>query len=311
VTGPPEEIARLVRERDRARRAGDFAEADGLRARIEAAGFRLVDTPGGPELHPAGAEGAGAAGLDAVPPEEVESVLAEPARFDASVNWLVQGWPEDVVRGVGSFLRHQGGHTVQHVVVDVTGTGPGTWPEEAELISLAEDPGWAAARNAGLRRAAGAVVVVADGSVEATGDVLSPLIDAVHDPGVGLAGPFGIVTEDLRTFHETAGPECDAVEAYLMAFPRRLLEDGLRFDPKFRFYRSADIEFSFQVLSRGLRAVVSPAPVTRHEHRLWAGTPEDQRRRLSKRNFYRFLDRWRGRFDLTVAARAGRPEPAG
>jgi hypothetical protein len=34
---------------------------------------------------------------------------------------------------------------------------------------------------------------------------------------------------------------------------------------------------------------------------MWSNTPEDERERLSKRNFYRFLDRWRGRTDLTVA----------
>ena len=44
-------------------------------------------------------------------------------------------------------------------------------------------------------------------------------------------------------------------------------------------------------------------PVRRHEHRMWTATPEDRRAALSKRNFYRFLDRWRGRFDLTVAGR--------
>jgi hypothetical protein len=36
---------------------------------------------------------------------------------------------------------------------------------------------------------------------------------------------------------------------------------------------------------------------------MWANTPEDRRAALSKRNFYRFLDRWRGREDLLVASR--------
>ena len=85
-----------------------------------------------------------------------------------------------------------------------------------------------------------------------------------------------------------------------MAMPRRLVEEGLRFDEKFRFYRSADIELSFQVKATGLRATVTPAPVILHEHRVWATTPDAERARLSKRNFYRFLDRWRGRTDLLV-----------
>ena len=46
-----------------------------------------------------------------------------------------------------------------------------------------------------------------------------------------------------------------------------------------------------------------PLPVERHEHRMWTHTAEDERARLSKRNFYRFLGRWRGRTDLTVRGR--------
>jgi len=144
------------------------------------------------------------------------------------------------------------------------------------------------------------MVVIVDGSVEARGDVLGPLAEALTDPAVGITGPFGIVTDDLHEFRESRGPDVDAVEGYLMAFRRELVEQGLRFDEKFKFYRTADIELSFQVKAMGLRTTVTPVPVTRHEHRMWANTPDDERTRLSKRNFYRFLDRWRGRTDLLV-----------
>jgi hypothetical protein len=45
---------------------------------------------------------------------------------------------------------------------------------------------------------------------------------------------------------------------------------------------------------------VAGLPLTKHEHRLWEATPPDERDRLSKRNFYRFLDRWGKRADLLV-----------
>src|SRR5206468_5212502 len=114
---------------------------------------------------------------------------------------------------------------------------------------------------------------------------------------------FGIVSDDMHHFHESAGPEVDAVEGYVMAFRRELLQRGLRFDEKFKFYRTADIELSFQIKAMGLRATVTPLPVRRHEHRMWGSTPEEERARLSKRNFYRFLDRWRSRSDLLVSTR--------
>ena len=51
----------------------------------------------------------------------------------------------------------------------------------------------------------------------------------------------------------------------------------------------------------GWRAVrTPPLPVARHEHRGWAALPEPERDRLSKRNFYRFLEHWGDRRDLLL-----------
>jgi cysteinyl-tRNA synthetase len=113
------------------------------------------------------------------------------------------------------------------------------------------------------------------------------------------------VTDDLREFRDADGEECDAIEGYLMAFRREILETAGFFDEKFRFYRTADIEYSFRVKDQGLRARVVPLPLARHEHRVWTNTPEEDRARLSKRNFNRFLERWRGRTDLTVSGTGG------
>ena len=301
----PDEIRRLAEERERARAAGDFGVADVARERIRRAGFDVVDTPDGPTLSARPRPSGSQRQPGPSPPRDVASLLQGPAPYDASVHWLVEGWPLDVVRGIESFRRTADARvSVQHVVVDLTGSEG--WPRDLEVVRLDGGAGWAAARNAGLARAAGEIVLVMDGSVEATGEVLGPLTVALEDPRVGLTGPFGLITDDLREFRESAGPECDAVEGYLMSFRRSLLLEGLRFDEKFKYYRTADVEFSFQVRARGLRTTVTPVPVRRHEHRMWANTPEDRRDRLSKRNFYRFLDRWRDRMDLTVAAQAGR-----
>jgi hypothetical protein len=39
---------------------------------------------------------------------------------------------------------------------------------------------------------------------------------------------------------------------------------------------------------------------------MWFNTPPEERAKWSKRNYYRFLDRFRGRFDLLVG---GEEEP--
>ena len=128
--------------------------------------------------------------------------------------------------------------------------------------------------------------------------------DRIGSTGVGIAGPFGIVTHDLREFEEAPAPgPCDAVEGYCLAMRRDVLAEVGGVDERFRWYRTADIDLSFRVKDRGLRAEVVPVPVIKHEHRMWFETDPVDRGRWSKRNFYRFLDRWRDRWDLVLDPR--------
>jgi cysteinyl-tRNA synthetase len=175
-------------------------------------------------------------------------------------------------------------------------------------VPLSEGTGWAAARNAGLKRSRGRLVLALDGSIEPTGDVIAPLDSALGDRAVGIAGPYGVVTTDLREFEPSPDPgPCDAIEGYLMAFRREVLREAGPFDEKFRWYRTADIEWSFRVKDLGYRCEVVPVPVHKHEHRMWFETPPEERARWSKRNFYRFLDRWRDRWDLVLSGEPDHP----
>ncbi|HEY7400357.1 MAG TPA: glycosyltransferase [Actinomycetota bacterium] len=295
---PPEELTRLAQERARARAAKDFAKADALREEIAAAGWTVVDDPTGFRLDRAEPEPATDRRMAAA---EVESVLEQPPSSDVSVHWLVEGWPEDVERGLTAFRAHAGAHDVQLVVTDVTGEDPARWGGEVETVRLEKSTGWGAARNAGLRRSTGRVVIVVDGSVEPAGDVLGPVVEALSEDKVGVCGPFGITTKDLREFDEAGPGEVDAIEGYFMAFRREILSEVGMFDEKFKWYRTADIEFSFRIKDQGYRAVVVELPVRKHEHRMWFNTDPAERARWSKRNYYRFLDRWRDRWDLCVS----------
>jgi hypothetical protein len=292
MTTPPDDLKRMAEERAMHRAARDFEEADALREAIRAEGWDVVDRADGFELHPL-EDG----GLERIRADRVPSVLGEPATSDWTLQWLHEGWLEDVLRGISSFDGHSGGRTLQHVVVEAVPASPGTWPDHVEVVRLLEDPGFGGARNAGLVRSRGRLVAIVDGSMEAAGDVLAGLETALEDPAVGVTGPLGLVTEDLMEFRESAGPEVDAIEGYLMALRRDLLQ-RVGFDRRFRFYRAADIDLTFQIKALGLRAVRTDAPVRRHVHRAWDNASATDRERLSKRNMYRFLDRFRGRTDL-------------
>jgi glycosyltransferase involved in cell wall biosynthesis len=294
MTTPPEEVRRLAERRARLRSARQFGEADALRDRIREAGWEVVDRADGFELWRT--ETTEPPTLRAA---DVPSALTEPPSADWSLQWLHEGWPEDVARGIASFDRAAGGRSLHHVVVDAAPGRFQTWPGSVEVIRLSEHPGFGAARNAGLRRSRGHLVAIVDGSVEVAGDALAPLEEVLANPSIGVAGPVGLVTRDLREFEESPGPEVDAIGGYLLALRRELL-NRVGFDRRYRFYRAADVDLSFQVKALGLRAVRVDAPIRRHTHRAWEAASPRDRDRLSKRNLYRFLYRFRGRTDLLV-----------
>lgn len=301
----PDEVRALAAEREDRRSARDFAAADALRDRIRQLGFVVIDGPQGPAFEPVEPERETRAR-----PHDVENLMDRPPTADVSVQWVVEGWPEDVVRSLEGFRTNEGGRDVQYVVADVTDTDPASYGEGVEVLRLEIGTGWGAARNAGLRRSRGRIVLVVDGSVEPTGDAFAPLEAALADPSVGVCGPFGISTENLREFHDSDGPDVDAIEGYLMAFRKDVIRDVGLFDERFAWYRTADIECSFRIKDAGMRAVRVDAPVRRHEHRMYHATPPAERDRLSKRNYYRFLDRFRDRFDLLTREHADGPGDA-
>jgi hypothetical protein len=91
-----------------------------------------------------------------------------------------------------------------------------------------------------------------------------------------------------------------------MAFRREEAAARGPLDEAFRFYRNLHIWWSLVLRDEGegaaprRAAVVKGLPLDRGEPRAWVATPSAVRDRLSKRNFYRLLDRFRTRQDLAI-----------
>jgi cysteinyl-tRNA synthetase len=305
----PEAVRTLVQERDQLRARQAYAEADGLRERIAAAGFHVRDTRAGPVVVPAyEPPPAQVAALHAS--REVHSRLNEPDTLDFSIIITARDDAAALRRCVEAALHHANGHSIEVIAVD-NGSMDETGSVLSELATgdarvrpmrCDHNVGTGAARNIGMLAARGRYVVLVDTSVEFAGDVLTPLAQALENGSTGIAGAFGVNTENLRDFEDAPGPEVDAVEGYLMAFRRKLARDVGLMDEKFRFYRHLDLDYSFAVREGGLQnRIVAGLPLRRHAHRDWERTPEDERDRLSKRNFYRFLKKYGHREDLLLA----------
>ena len=306
----PDEILALAHARAAARSRHDWAEADRLRAGIEAAGWKVVDrgTDFGLELAtPPTLAGDGVIRYGSA--EAVPARLAEPPTGLATVIVVATDWPADLERALTGLRAH----VTKGLSIVVVADGPSAEQEAdlpadgdgLEVIRTTERLGVAAAWNVGLRRASGPIVVVLDTSVEPTGDVVSPLVAALDDPAVGVAGGFGIVSADLRKFEDGGPGDATAIEGYVLAFRRGDAVHRGPLDERFRFYRNLDIWWSLVLRDEGegsppRRALAVPIPAIRHEHRGWTSLGESERARLSKRNFYRIIDRFGRRRDLAT-----------
>jgi Glycosyl transferase family 2 len=315
----PDEVLDAAHARARAREERDWPEADRLRGEIEAAGWKIVDRGTDFALSPAAppdlAEGTrvryGAS-------SSVPSRLQEAPVGSATMVLIATDWPGDVDRALAGLARHAPAGTSVVIVADapdetqadaldaLEGRGSvGDLP--VEVVWTSARLGHGAATNIGIRRASAPVVILLDPSVEPTGDLVTPLVGALEDPTVAVAGGWGIVSGDLRKFEDAPAGDVDAIEGYVQAFRR---DDAARLGPldeRFRFYRNLDIWWSL-VLRDGegdgsapRRAVaIDGLPATRHEHRGWSSLPEAERDRQSKRNFYRIIDRFGSRYDLLL-----------
>jgi cysteinyl-tRNA synthetase len=322
----PDDVLAAAHARAQAREARDWAEADRLRAEIEAAGWRIAD------------RGTDFALTPAAPPDveegdrvrygssaSVPSLLGEPPTGPATVVLVATDWPADLARTLDGL----GGTVPPGTSVVVAADGPSTEQAAAledldprrngptlppiEVVWSSERLGHGAALNVGMRRAAGSIVVLVDTSVQPLGDVVTPLVTALDDPTVAVAGGWGIVSADLRKFEASAAGDVDAVEGYVQAFRRADFVERGPFDERFRFYRNLDIWWSLVLRDEGegtppRRALAIDLPATRHEHRGWTSLHDEERDRQSKRNFYRIIDRFGSRRDLLVGGRpSGNP----
>ena len=323
---PPDAITGLARARADARAARDFATADRLRAEIEAAGWKVVDRGTDFRLSPAH------------PPDlidgtrvrygassSVPSRLSEPASVPATVLLVATDWPDDLARAFAGLRAHAPTRTEVVIVADAPATRQAEALEAIEAAAGAEaapehplDVIWTSARlgiagaiDCGVRRATGEVVIVLDTSLEPTSDCVTPLVTALADATVAVAGGWGVVSDDLRTFRDAPPGDVDAIEGSCHAFRRADFAQRGPLDERFRSHRNLAIWWSLVLRDEGeamppRRAVrTEDLPLVRHEQGASPGLPTAERDRLGKRDFYRLIDRFGSRRDLLVANRAG------
>ena len=293
----PQEVQAIADARAAARAAKDFAAGDRLRDELAELGWAVRDTAEGQQLSPR-------------PPYDVLPTVRElppdSGLRRCTVALLVEGWPDDVRTCVEALLQH----APDDVVIVLLENGPtdaggvvhelAAHPRVQEL-HVDRAAGWSEARQALLTRDVAEVHVLMDPSTVLEGDGIGPLLAVLADPAVAGAGWRGVDVEDGWLGFADAGPgEVEALLGYLFAV-RRSAVLAVPLPPKARFYRNADMEWSYLLREAGAGTLVAvDLPVRQDRHRGYHDSEAVYRDSQSKKTYDRFLARFRGREDLRL-----------
>jgi Glycosyl transferase family 2 len=335
TAGPPADVIAQAAERADARAARDWARADALKVRVEAAGWKVVDRGRGYTLVPG------------APPDvvvdgailhgswrSVPSMLEAPPTAVATVVAVAEDDPDGLDRLVAGVRAHGPAGTQVVVVANAPGAaqagripvpdgGSEAMPTATvEVVRTSERLGRAAAINVGLRRSRGDVVILAGPGVEPIGDAITPLVDVMSDPSVAVAGAVGLAGTDLPRLTESYSGEPVAIDGRWLAFRR---DDYARLGPlDERFVDAAHLDAWWSLTLRAAetgrsgdapqagraqdpeprRAVRLDLPLERRAGSHGPADDAPERERLARRNGYRLLDAFRDRPELLGAGDA-------
>jgi hypothetical protein len=299
-------VQELAERRARAREQRDFAAADRLRDEIAAQGWLVRDDADGYTLEPKPR-------YDMLRGVEDIAEAGDASRHRAAVTVIVEGWPGDVDACLSALVEHLpagvGVLALDAGNVDGAGDVAQEFTERHDVVDVIHvdvPVRYGAARGALLRADTAPIHVWLEPSTILEGDALTPLLAAFDAPGVVGAGWRGAnVDDDWRGFHDAGPGPVEAVFGYLFAVRRdaALTVAGDAASPfeRARFYRNVDLELSYWLRDAGGVLVVVPdLPVRQERHRGYHDTDPAYRDRESKRNYDRFLQRFRNRTDLRL-----------
>lgn len=303
----PPEILALSHERDLLRRRGQYERADVLKRQIEEAGYAVKDNPRG--AHLVILPGVEVDGKEYRTARQLPSLLDEAETCTFSVNIVGHNDAEQTRRCLESILRYKGDTDLEIILVDNASQDDlDSWAQALQhrgahlhILRTSRPMGAAEARNIALKQSRGRYILLLDTSIELTGDIFTPLATTLNNSNVGITGLRGLRTYDLRHFEESHEPEVEAIDGQCMAFKRKLLKRIGLFDERYRYPHFMDIDFNFAIRDQGVQARVTPnLPLICHPALQDPALSDAERTRLTKRNFYRFLEKWGGREDLIL-----------
>ena len=226
---------------------------------------------------------------------------------------IVDGWPEDTDVCLKALQAHAPADAKVLVIdcanVDDAGARAEVFaddqPERFRVLHM--EPtlaslGWSSVVSAAIDLSRCEVFVIMDLSTIIEGDAFAPMLDVLGRDGVVGTGWKGVnvnVDDGWRSFDAADVGEVDAILGYLMALKREAIE-LVRPDPKARFYRNADMEWSLALREAGgvLAIPSDPLPIRQGRHHGYHDSDPTFREKQSKKTYDRLLQRFRGKDHL-------------
>jgi hypothetical protein len=283
----------LAEARAAARAERDWATADELKARLEAAGWRVIDRGPGFELEPARLpdvveDGQTSYGtVDSVP-----SLQEQPDGSAATVVVVAGVRTEQVPATLQALADHSPADT-QVVVVAERGM-PIDGPYD-ELIRTAAAFGPGDAISVALRRATGTIVIVLEPGQLPLADIVTPLRQRFDDPGIAIAGSHGLRSADLHRYQAAEAGDVTTLASGCYAFRRADAIERGPIDGRLQLPDSVAAWWGLRLRDEGphaepRRAVALDLPLQPRGDS--APTSEADARR-ARRDAYRISDRFR------------------
>ena len=306
----PPEILALAQQRVDARGAKDYALSDHLRDQIAEQGWLIKDTAEGFELSVA-------------PPFKQFSTVAQlvdsasrSVSAETVMAVIVDGWPEDT-RTCLSALAQYLPDKASILAIDcgnVDGAGEvlhtlassDSRIHEFHLSQKLNEVGWSTVVATTIELSDSEYFALMDLSTIWQGDALTPLLEVFSVPTNAMTGWRGVnvnVEDEWRSFIDAPGGDVDAVLGYYLVM-RTYIAREIPPNPKAKFYRNADMEWSLSIRAAGHNIHVPPVelPLRQDRHRGYHDSDPSYREQQSKKTYDRLLQTYRGKNHILHSA---------
>jgi hypothetical protein len=294
----PGEVIELADKRTLARNNKDFVQSDQLRDQILELGFIIKDSASGYDL-------------TAKPVFEVFENLAD-IRYKTSISrktticLLIDGWLIDTKECINALIEFMPAEMTILALDLGNKEEVGKYLEETkndklEVIHVAKslnEVGWANAINKLIELNPAPFSAVMDISSIISGDVFTPLIQKITGDvaAVGWKGSLVDLEEQWRSVSDKGDGEVDILLGYLFIIDT-LIAQKIKANPKAKFYRNADLEWSLMLRKAGHKLVAysENLAVEQKRHHAYHDSDVEYREQQSKKNYDRILQEFRGK----------------